>query len=57
MPRKQRFKPSRKPQQPQQPVVQSHPNGEPHEGFQPVKEPEKPAPVGEQTGDADEIIR
>ena len=57
MPRKQRFKPSRKPQQTNQPVVGSPSNIEPRESVQSASEVEKPAPVREQTGDADEIIR
>jgi hypothetical protein len=57
MPRKQRFKPSRKPQQTNQGIVSNQPVGEPQAVVQTAPEVEKPAPVREQTGDADEIIR
>lgn len=57
MPRKQRFKPSRKPQPTSQGVVSNPGIREPQNGVQTAQEGEKPAPVREQLGDSDEIIR
>jgi len=57
MPRKQRFKPSRKPQPTNQGVVSNPGIRDAQTGVQTAQEGEKPAPVREQTGDADEIIR
>jgi hypothetical protein len=57
MPRKQRFKPSRKPQQPNQTIEATQQVSDRQESAHGVQDIEKAAPTREQTGDADDIIR
>jgi len=57
MPRKQRFKPSRKPQQPNQTIEATQQASDRQESVSSAQDIEKPAPVREQTGDSDEVIR
>jgi hypothetical protein len=57
MPRKQRFKPSRKPQQPNQTIEATQQVSDRQESAHGVQDIEKAAPAREQTGDSEDIIR
>jgi hypothetical protein len=57
MPRKQRFKPSRKPQQPNQTIEATQQVSDRQESVHGVQDIEKAAPTREQTGDSDDVIQ
>ena len=57
MPRKQRFKPSRKPQQPNQTIEATQQVSDRQEAAAGAQDIEKAAPIREQTGDSEDVIR